>query len=81
MHVGYGVDNPDDDDLGRVVDPIPGPISGQRSRNSVGWTNIFWNVTESFELGFEVSYRETDYVAPSLSNHAMVYHFRSRLIF
>lgn len=80
-HIGYGIDNPNNSDLGRNVDPGLGPLSGQRSRNSVWWTSLFWNVTESFELGFEVSSRETEYIAPSVSNEAMVYHFRTRLIF
>lgn len=80
-HVGYGIDNPKDSDLGRIVDPMLGAIAGQRSRNAVYWTNLMWNVTDFFELGFEVSQRETDYIAPSVSNEAMVYHFRSRLTF
>ena len=80
-HLGYGIDDPKDGDLGQIVDPSGVAIAGQRSRNSVGWTNWMWNVTDSFQLGFEVSYRETFYIAPSLSNSAMLYHFRSRLVF
>ena len=80
-HVGYGIDDPENADLGQIVDPNAGPIAGQRSRNVVTWTNLMWNVTDFFELGFEVSYRETNYIAPSVSNDAMVYHFRSRLVF
>ena len=40
-----------------------------------------WDVTDAFQLAFEVSRRETDYIAPSVSNEAMVFHFRSRLLF
>ena len=68
--------------LGQIVNPSTGaPIAGQRSRNVVCWTNLIWNVTDFFQLGFEVSYRETHYIAPSVSNEAMIYHFRSRLLF
>jgi hypothetical protein len=80
-HVGYGVDDPVNEDLGRVFDVNGIAVAGQKSRNSVLWTNLFWNVTEALQLGFEVSYRETDYMAPSVSNQAMVYHLRTRLIF
>ena len=79
-HAGYGIDDAKDSDLGQIMRPGQPPL-GQRSRNTVLWTNLMWSVTEAFELGFEVSYRETDYVSPSVSNDAMVYHFRSRLLF
>ena len=34
---------------------------------------------DSLPVDLYDSYRETDYLAPSISNRAMVYHFRSRL--
>ncbi len=37
--------------------------------------------SESFDIALEVSHRETYYIAPSESNSAMVYHFRSCLKF
>ena len=80
-HVGYGVDDPKNEDLGQVLNSAGVAIAGQRSRNTVGWTNLMWNVTEFFQLGFEVSYRETHYITPSEANESLVFHFRSRLLF
>ena len=45
------------------------------------WANLIWGGTKCLHVAFEVSYRETAYVAPSESNSAMIYHFRSRLKF
>lgn len=85
FHIGYGIDDPRNEDLGVLrqdpFDPASTPVAGQRSRNAVGWTNLIWDVNEHFDVAFEVSHRETDYIAPSVSNDAMVYHFRSRLKF
>jgi len=81
VHVGYGIDDPFNEDVGQFFDDDLNPISGQRSRNEVYWANLMWDVSAHFDLGFEVSYRETDYIAPSVSNNAMIYHFRSRLKF
>lgn len=78
-HVGYGIDNPRDVDVGQFLDDALMPIAGQRSRNQVIWANAIWDVTDAFDVAFEVSHRETDYVAPSVSNTAMIYHFRARL--
>jgi hypothetical protein len=80
-HVGYGIDDPRDGDVGQFLDDNLNPVAGQRSRNEVIWANLIWDVTNCFDVAFEVSYRETDYVAPSESNTAMIYHFRSRLKF
>jgi len=80
-HVGYGIDDPCDQDVGQFLDDDLNPIAGQRSRNEVIWANLIWDVGAYLDVGFEVSYRETDYVAPSVSNSAMVYHFRSRVKF
>ena len=38
-----------------------------------------WDVSEVFDVALEVSHRETDYIAPSISNQAMPYHFRARM--
>ena len=80
-HVGFGTDDPSNQDLGQFLDSTGTPIAGQKSRNTVYWTNLMWDVTDAFQLAFEVSRRETDYIAPSVSNEAMVFHFRSRLLF
>jgi hypothetical protein len=85
LHFGYGIDDPSDEDLGVFrqdpLDPFSVVLAGQRTRNSVAWGNVIWNLNESFDLGFEVSHRETKYVAPSQTNDAMIYHFRARLLF
>ncbi|TWT81406.1 hypothetical protein CA13_28590 [Planctomycetes bacterium CA13] len=78
-HVGYGTDDPHNQDLGQILDNTGTPIAGQKARHAVDWTNWMWNVTDFFQLGFEVSRRETAYIAPRVSNEAMIYHFRSRL--
>ena len=82
-HVGYGIDDPNDDDVGQFLGGDDGlmPVAGQRSRNEVAWANLIWDVSKYFDVAFEVGYRETDSVAPSESNIAMIYHFRSRLKF
>ena len=76
-HLGFGVDDPRNGDLG-FLDPV-GP--GQISYNEVAWWNIVYNVTENFQLGFEVSHRRTDFLDPSANNDAMLYHFSSTLNF
>ena len=52
-HWGYGIDDPMDRDL----DP------SQRSRNQTYFSNMIWDVTPLFGVGFEFTWRETDYVA------------------
>lgn len=83
FHSGYGVDNPRDEDLGQFLGPAPGfvPIAGQRSRNEVCWANLICAVSSNLDVGFEVSYRETEYLAPSVSNEGMIYHLRTRIRF
>ena len=79
---GYGIDDPRNEDLGQFLDPgTLTPIIGQRSRNSVAWISLFYDVTDAFQLAFEASHRETNYIAPSISNEADVFHFRARLAF
>jgi hypothetical protein len=80
-HLGYGVDDPRNADVGQFLDDTLTPVAGQRSRNRVIWANLICDVTEAFGVAIEVSQRETDYVAPSISNDAMIYHFRARLKF
>lgn len=83
FHSGYGVDNPRDEDLGQFLGPAPGfaPVAGQRSRNEVCWANLICAVSSNLDVGFEVSYRETDYIAPSISNEGVIYHLRTRIRF
>jgi len=51
-HWGYGVDDPLDQDL----------APGQISYNDTIFSNLLWDVTQSFRLGFEFTYRETEYI-------------------
>ena len=85
FHTGYGIDDPRNEDLGVIradpFDPLSTPIAGQAARNEVFWANLIWDVSKQFDVGFEVAYRETDYIAPSVSNTGMIYHFRARLKF
>ena len=78
FNLGYGVDDPRNQDLG-FVNPAMGV--GQIASNEVAWGNIKYNLTDFFELAFEISYRETQYLVPIADNHAMLYHFSSSLTF
>ena len=73
-HFGYGVDNPRDADLSA--------ISGGRTRNEVIFANIMWDVTKNFQVAFEYSHWDTDYINPLLPDaEANVYHFRMQYAF
>ena len=64
-HVGYGLDDPIDRDLSQT----------QRSRNSTAFANLIWDVNQSFRIGTEFTYRETEYVSPDLlSNEGPGFH-------
>lgn len=78
MHLGYGVDDPNNSHLGYID---PNVNVGQISFNEVAWGNMMWNVTEYFELAFEVSHRRTKYLAEDAANQGMLYHFASTLKF
>jgi hypothetical protein len=51
-HMGYGIDNPNDADLAPT----------QVSRNDTIFGNVIWDVTKSFRLASELTYRTTDYL-------------------
>jgi X-X-X-Leu-X-X-Gly heptad repeat protein len=70
-HFGYSIDNPRDSDL----------TAGLTSRNEFVFGNIFWDVTRSIEVGFEVSHWETAYIAPLQNNDSMIYHTRVAIKF
>ncbi len=50
-HVGYGVDDPLDQDL----------APSQALRNQTIFGNIIWDVTSALQVGLELTYRETSY--------------------
>jgi hypothetical protein len=56
-------------------------IANQRSRNEAYWANAIWKMSEQWETRFEVSRQKTDYIAPSVSSRAMLYHFLVRYNF
>ncbi|PQO43955.1 hypothetical protein [Blastopirellula marina] len=50
-HFGYGVDNPINRDVNL----------GGRTFNSTYYANALWDINQTFRIGCELSYRETDY--------------------
>jgi hypothetical protein len=52
-HWGYGIDNPADDTVAAV----------QITRNDTIFGNLIWDVTKSFRVGWEFTYRQTEYAA------------------
>jgi len=54
-HVGYGIDDPRDVDMGPI-----GPI-----RNETCYVTTIWDVTKAFRIGFQASYLRTTYAVPS----------------
>ena len=84
LNLGYGIDDPRNGDVGyftTAADTNRPNDPGQRTLNRVAWGNAIWNVTEFFELAFEISRRRTDYLAPGADNDATLYHFASTLKF
>jgi hypothetical protein len=68
-HVGYGVDDPLDDDVADSVAALG------RTFNSTIYSNLLWDVNQSFRIGFEVTWRETDYkVAANPDNEGLGFH-------
>ncbi len=80
MHVGYGVDDPRNNTLG-FVDPLDPNAVGQISYNEVAWWNLIWNVTDYFDMEFEVSHRRTRYLVATAHNEGTLFHFASTLKF
>ena len=76
-HVGYGLDDPRNNDVGFITTSANDP--GQRLYNQVAWANMIWDVTESFQLGVEVSHRKTHYLNPLSSEEGVLFHFSSTL--
>jgi hypothetical protein len=79
FHVGYGIDDPRNQDVGFLTAPVDPNDPGQRSYNQVVWGNILWDVTDFFQLGLEVSHRKTHYVNPFAGDEGWLFHFASTL--
>ena len=54
-HTGYGIDDPRNGDISS------NPASLGRTLNSTIFSNLIWDVNQSFRIGFEFTWRETDY--------------------
>ncbi len=79
FYLGYGIDDPRNQDVGFLtMGPDPND-PGQRTLNQVAWSTIRWDVSDFFHLGFEVSHRETHYVNPLASDEGLLFHFASWL--
>ena len=78
FHGGYGIDDPLDSRLGFLT---TSDVIGQIRFNDVAWVNVFHNLTESFQVGFEFSHRDTKFVNPLFDNSGFVYHFISQLAY
>jgi len=54
LHCGYGIDNPVASDL----------APGQIACNQTFFNTLLWDLSKTFQIGLEVDYRKTNYVAP-----------------
>ena len=66
-HFGYAIDDPDDADISSSL------IDLGRLESSTYFANLLWDVNETFRLGFEFTWRETDY-AVLRDNEGAGYH-------
>ncbi len=54
-HVGYGIDDPIDRDVANSLTALG------RVRNSTYYSNLLWDLNQTFRVGFEFTWRETNY--------------------
>ncbi len=54
-HTGFGIDDPNNNDVD--LDPL----GLGRTRNSVIFSNLIWDINNTFRVGFEATWRETEY--------------------
>jgi hypothetical protein len=73
-HLGYGIDDPDDGDLSA------NPVNFQRERNETYFANLIWDLNQSFRIGFESTYRETENTI-ALDNEGVGFHTQFRWSF
>jgi hypothetical protein len=59
-HVGYGFDDPKDEDM----TAIPNSLFG-RTYNSTLYGNLLWNLDKTFRIAFEATHRKTEYKEPT----------------
>jgi hypothetical protein len=58
-HTGIGIDDPNNND----ITPVPNTLFG-RTYNRTVYSTLLWDVNKKFRLGFEFTYRKTDYKDP-----------------
>ena len=69
-HAGYGIDDPDNDDM----TAIPNTLFG-RTYNSTFYSNLLWDLDRTFRIAFEATYRKTEYKEPTnLPNEGFGFH-------
>ncbi|MCO6043400.1 hypothetical protein NG895_05725 [Aeoliella sp. ICT_H6.2] len=73
-HMGYGIDDPRNNDVS--LDPA----NLARVRNETYYANLLWDVNKTLRLGFELTYRETEYAALP-GNQGTGYHGQFRWSF
>lgn len=73
-HLGYGIDDPQDNDVS--LDPT----NLARIRNETYFANLLWDVNKTLRIGFEYTYRETEYAALP-GNQGSGYHGQFRWSF
>jgi hypothetical protein len=54
-HVGFGIDDPADSEL----------FIAQIARNQTVFTNLIWDVNQSFRIAGELTFRETGFIGPA----------------
>jgi hypothetical protein len=75
-HLGYGIDDPRDADL-----PLD-PFALARAQNETYYANLLWDVNQTFRIGFEFAYRDTQYVSPQLlDNQGPGFHTQLQWLF
>ncbi|WP_253155074.1 hypothetical protein [Stieleria tagensis] len=62
-HIGYGIDDPNDDDLPDTL------AAAARTKNQTYYTNLLWDVNQTFRIGFEFAYRDTEYKSTLLRDN------------
>ncbi|WP_425397452.1 hypothetical protein [Aeoliella sp.] len=73
-HMGYGIDDPQDNDVSTD------PVDLGRLRNETYFANLLWDVNKTLRVGFEVTWRETIY-ASLADNEGAGYHGQFRWSF
>jgi len=80
IHVGFGIDDPRNQDVGATNLANPND-PGQNTLNQVAWLTWWYQATSYLRLGFEVSHRKTDYLDPTANSQGMLYHGSAWLTF